>query len=461
MDQQIVDWLRAESLAKPLNWMSRFILEKLVYQLEHIATVRVEGSKLASALETIVKTEAAAGASVIGAGWGSSAQLRTLDTKHLLINGRSIVPTHLYMVAMPQSLAEAHKLDLEGKGLASLLDAADLRLRDEKAALLDSTQLGTELETRFSRRPKAYFNLAPATAKFNRTSLRDPDKALANVPLEGRAAKGQESYELAGMADLGIDFRTFAVRATTEATYSRTEVNKISSNPKDEWTAGIRADRRVSKAKLNRVFVGWFRQSWFRDHVQAAITPTATGEPTTLLGQTFEKPNVSGKPVTPRVVKPTYRFWRVGAELDSLVATTWVSVKGVSLAFDRGRAASDRDALEIGGVSYPIGDFYQDPSGFLGARFAANPELFAAAQDLQFHYAEPRTQNRVQGDGTVEVTPPWKKFNGLKLTTTLRYRYYAQEATRPTFTANSSYLVKATLDWPILNRMKFGPFVEY
>jgi hypothetical protein len=469
IDEQIVEEVAASP--RPLAF-SRFIFSKLLYEQENIVAVDVEGSKLAAALEGIVKAQAADNESVYIAGIGTTAAVSKIDSKHLLINGRTIVPDHFYKVVMPQSIAEGQGLTVvDEEAVPSLLDAIDEHLRTQGGPVLRPSATLSEPETNFKGKRRLYLNLNPAKLSYFRGSPTDAD-LLGNIPLAGRSVKDERQWGASGRGEIGLDGLNAAYRGIFEAKFAKNIFATPPSYPEDEWTGGVRADRKVA-AGAGRFFGGMFWQSQFREQRIDPITPSRKidGSVTTSTGEVIAVAATTGAKVTIENVdksdpdKPMFWFARVGVERGEWKLRPWLTLKDAAAAFDWGKAYNSRTDVVLEQLgTFPIGEVYRKGlKTFVEKQFAANPAAFASPQTLTFDHLD-YEQKRFQFDGTLAYKgqsgwPRWTKDTAVSLTT--QFRRYLGDSTRPDFTANWSLELKSQVEWTVLHRLKLGPYANY
>ena len=476
IDEDIVGWLSEESAKAPLDWTSRYVLAKAFYRLENIVAVDIEGAKLAGVLDGIVKAQATDDETVFVAGTGSENAVSQIDTKHLLVNGRAIVSDRFYKLAIPESIAEAQQLTVaQRNALPSLLDALDARFRGlRRDRTIDAATVASQFNEAFTRRPQFYFNLNPATVSYFRLTPTNP-AVLKVIPLAGADVKDERKWGLSGKVDLGWDFARWAVRGIGDLKFAKDTVIGATSTqttfPDDEWTFGVRGDWKLDGGAW-RLFGGRFKQSQLRDRQDKPVTPTRKAgdlfDPST---NSVVTGTISGETVTPVVKdptnpdKPAYVFWRVGLDGTSHRFTSWLSAKDLAAAFDSGTVYNDRTGVVIDGtVDASIDQVYllglQD---FLNGEFARVPEAFAVPRQLTFTHRR-FDQRRLQFDGTAELKSPatWPRLiREAALTNTVRHRRYYPDEPQLPLTANSSLDLQTKLEWTTINRLKFGPYVNY
>lgn len=465
IDGETLDWLKSEyDDHGPLNWLSRFVAARMFYREERVVVAEVPGSRIVDVINRIMDTERARNNDLFAAGLGTNDEVPRL-TGSQRINGRAIAPEQFYRLAIPQSVAQENGLQADHVVVTSLLDEIDRRMRAASgAAPTTRGSLGEQLEERFAHRPRFYLNATPARFDFQDEVVREGNPGVfSKIPLEGRSAQALERWGFAGNAEMGIDYRSVAYRVLGEATFARQQIANLISYPTDEWTAGLRADWKVERAGVHRVFGGVFRQSWFSNHVNDAITPTRTVEnffdPKT--GTTVSSATVAGPSVRPAVAKPLFDFFRGGVDLEPMSGKGF-TLSGVALAYDFGRVQRDRDTVSIsGGTPLTLDLVYERGlETLVNEAYRNDPQAFAANPTVTFGYAE-HDQRRVQIDGTLAIRPGAAFLHDATWTTTGRYRRYFDHDDFFDFTAKRSMLVRSQIDWTLFTRVRIGPFIDY
>ncbi len=461
VDGDTMKWLADEyqTAGQPLTWLSRFVAERVFYRQEQIVTVDVAGSNLVAVVNGIIATEHRRFGDVYGAGFGTNAWLPSLGTTPML-NGRPLNPNHYYRVAMPQSVAEEQGLPSRHIVVTSLLDEMDRRMLKANGAKAATTgSLGEQLEEQFARRSRLYLSAIPARIDFAQEIVDEGNAgAFSNIPLEGRSAQAQEQWGFSGQAEVGLDYRGMAYRLTGEATFAKQTIANTITYPTDEWTAGFRIDWKLRHLGIQRLFGGLFRQSWFSDHVQSALTPVRT-VPNAIdpaHGLALTDVQVAGPAITPQIQRPLFTFLRAGLDFEDSTLKA-LTLKGVAVSFDFGEVERDRDSVRI--ANGPVMDLdlmYRDGLGeLLNRQFAADPAGFLSDPEVRFGYAN-HDQRRLQVDGGFEFAPARVVW-----TLTARYRKYFDESNRANFTPNESLLLKSQFEWRLFGRVKAGPFIDY
>lgn len=466
IDQQTITWLDNEFKAAggTLPWLSRFLLGRVFFRTEPIVTANVEGAKLLDALDAIVKSATAGNVTLFAAGLGAGA-LTKIDKDHTRVNRREIVPGDIYKLALPLSIAEGQKLDTTRRPITPLLDGFDTRMRSVSVESARGTQKLTPfLEHRYAGRPRVYFSATPVKFDVRDATVRESEKgAFGNIPLAGRSVKEERQWSASAQADLGVDLRYVAFRLTNDSKFAKKTIAGTISYPTDEWTLGPRFDVKIERGPFHRVFVGRFRQSWFRDHVEDPITPTRKIETLDSITGNRVEASVSGPSVSPTTLRPIYDFTRAGLDFEPHKLSAWLTVDSGVLAFDFGRIRQDRESVNVAGS--PIGLdrlFHDGMTKLVNDAFQNTPAAFAANPTVTFNYSS-HDQKRFQLDGASTIAPPAKQLHGMKYTVTAQFRGYLEKAggKRPDFSPTTSLDLQQKLQWTIINRFAVGPFINY
>jgi hypothetical protein len=476
IDADIVAWLALATAGKEgrVDWLSRYVLEKVFYRAENIVTFNIEGKSLSSTLQNLVKSRSTLeNEEVFTAGLGRTDAVSKLDTTMLLVNQRLIVDDHVYKVAIPQSVAESQGLTVVQKAaVPSLVDAVDSYLRNVDRQLLRPDGETIRLEQRQSRKTQLYLSLSPATLSYSRIAPTDQD-LLSRIPLAGVSAKDQSKWDVSGKGDLALDAPRWAVRLLGDARFTADTFTASPSISADEWTVGGRGDVKLKSGQW-RAFAGVFRQSRFREPQVPAVTPTRTvsGLVAVTTGEQLAFAKVSGETVSlvtddpNNPDKPIYTFFRLGGEMP-LYSWSGLSLTNGSVSFDTGRADNDRTNLIVMGFNpIPVDKLYQQGmESVVNQLFEAHPEAFAVPQQVAFAHAGRRTQRRWQVDlsGQLKPSPPWTRWTRVaSITGSTLWRYYYDADGRPSYTANNSQLWKLQIQMRLFSdRATLGPSAEF
>jgi hypothetical protein len=458
IDEDIVDWLATETAAgaaaatpTALDWLSRYVLAKATYKMENIVTVSVEGSKLAATLDDIVRGQAAGDEQIFAAGRGANSAWLRVDRNQLRVNERPIVADRFYRIAMPQSLAEVHGLRItQPQAIASLIDAVDaMILGSAGIGNLTFPEFAQRLEARFARQPFVSLNVNPARG--NWFQARPTNAAtFGSIPLAGRTVRAERQWGVSGRADAGVDWPGYALRAVGELKYSENVIaGGPASFPDDEWTMGVRGDRKFDIARTQqRAFLGLFYQSQFQERVDKPVTLKT--------GQTITPASVPGRE------KPAYLFGRAGIDIGVAPLGTRISLKNVAAAFDVGWQRNERQGFTMGAAGpFDISEAFDGGlDAFLAGEFARNPSLGVNETLIHTDADRDPLRSRVQLDGGLEIKPFRKGTSEMTVSTTAQFRFYVPQS-RPDFSPRTSLDARLQVDWTVVNRLKIGPFVQY
>lgn len=129
VDQGVIEALAREH-KRPLDWLSRFVVEHAIFRPEPIVRTEIKGDKLAATLKQIIQNDDASEGEFCVAGLGQMAcPLSTINEEHIVIKGRDLDKNHFYSLALPQDVAVAHNLDYDPDDSIDLIDAIDQRFR--------------------------------------------------------------------------------------------------------------------------------------------------------------------------------------------------------------------------------------------------------------------------------------------------------------------------------------------
>lgn len=359
VDDDYLGVLAAEQKAsRPLNWLSREILNRALFRADRIVRVKVEGSKLAEALEKMVADDGGFCAAGLGA---TSCGLTKIDTDHLRVNGRKIQPDHFYGIAMPAGLAAAFAFE-DAEASESLLDLIDGGLRKEAGGAVDTcaaappapapaspavTPLGERLESAHANRVQGYYLFKPLSAEFSATELNEPAVAayrgtFSSLPLAGSKADDQTKWAVDGGLDAGFDWRKFVLHGIGTVKYGKTRIHPHAAEgptrttDPDEYKLGARFDWRAWPGSLDgKFYAGAFLEGEISREVIFA-------------DGSFPEPS--------NVKRRRYLYATFGAEVDNPATWGKLAVKQIRAGLSRGTSYSERSGVVINGgvTSIPL-----------------------------------------------------------------------------------------------------------
>ncbi|HEX5070507.1 MAG TPA: hypothetical protein VFV78_09865 [Vicinamibacterales bacterium] len=441
IDDNWFTYLRDDPYA-PRNFLSRVLLERLLFRAGTIITVRVSAAEVGRKLTAIYDSGRASSTSFCVAGFGTSSCGGRGPGDGALLNGRRVDENRYYTIAMPESVGLENRLTRLGDREEDLVDvlnhsfaAATGSAPDSCAATPGATapgaasstarraagngqsgapasggekpeSLGQMLERVRSSENSPYLYIKPAEFSFSGTQVVEPPggEGLFNklpVPSNG-ARPSQRSSVLLGV-DFGmIDTRTWALRALGKLGYGNSTVNGQASIDPNAWLTALRADWKLGPR--GRFYTGLYWESQFSNQV-TFFTASSKG----VIGPTL--------PLVAR--RRDYRYLNVGFELQRPQLTRWLSLDPFGASASVGVSMNEHVDIAIDGNRQGLAALQKSgTAGLLNAYFATHPGL--SADSTYAFIDEPLMRSRVQVDVTPRIKLP---FPGKTLELTLASSY--------------------------------------
>lgn len=449
------------------------MLQRILYRSRRVVPVAVEGSALAALMKQIVEGAAAAGDAVCVSGLGFARQcpMTTLDGDELLVNVRKPASGHYYRIGLPASLARAHGLAYDDGAARDLMVDLDARLATCDASappVLRSgvDQLAERLESRLAGRPRHFVKVDPLSFDFASTSVAEPDEAegvFSRLPVDSSGARSSRRIVIDGDVNAVLwDTITYDVRIPVSFRYDRSRVGAATSYDRDEFSVGLRVDRKRFPVRWAQMFGGvFFDGRIFNrvDPVDSARSLGALPDPQlpgrVLSGVTTPGPTVGFTTAPQRNLAVAYGLdvptWSLGA----------LTVSGLQVSQFHGRASNVPIAVQLGDERIELLDFLQgDASDTLSAAYQRNPAALSVATPFGYVTAA-RRQSRVQVDATTRTALHWPGFQSVELSTEHRYRWYRQDTTAVGLFTERSANTKVALALGVGKRWSIGPYAEW
>jgi len=463
VDDDVVSWLKNESATQRIDWLSKLLLDRVLYHSARFVRVVIAGDELRSTVDKILNDDA-----YCVAGFGKLICGASKLDEHVRANERNIRPSQFYGLAVPTSVAQEHGLKFEDDQTLDLIDELDSRLRRRcgKGAESTTVSLADRLEKRIARRKQGYLRLDPLSFEYSRVSVEEPpgrEGLFKQLPVDANSANESRKWILGANLDFAfIDSRRFAGRAVTELKVDVTRVADQRSISDDEFLVGVRGDwKRPLWRQNGRLFAGvfWDGQTLVKPDT---LTPTRRilniddpGRP----GRVLETVTVTGPPVTFNVPPPRFVYFGVGAETDEWKPGDWLTVTNTRLAFHEGSAGNVPVGVLLGDTTYEVEDIIESGAqGLLNDAFADNPDAITSDTVYRYELAQKR-QRRGQFDGNTEHKILWWT-DQVTVTTATRFRYYWIQD-RPDLTPVWSLKLNLGLKVPIFRRWQLAPYVEW
>ena len=491
VDEDVVEWLRhvQKDLARPLDWLSRLILERVLYRADAYVRTVIPGKELVTKVNAILDEAKQQGEAFCLAGFGQTGcDITKLDADHLLVNGRHIDETHYYSVAVSRGIADRHSLAYDEDKVRDIVDDLDARLRRGTPAVptagctsdllniqvvaktpapepeSETPTLGETLESERDG-PQAYLKLDPIKIDYALSNTTLPDGAnetLLGQAIEGAKPNDYQRWQVDTKGDLAVfDTRHWAVRFTGELEYQQQEVGDEQSIDKDEFTLGGRLDHKIRLGKTTaRLFGGWFLEGGIAGRDAKAATSR-------LLEQIREGDRVvqetvfNGPELAYRTEPRRFRYFTTGGELAGWSRWSQWTITQLSVQYDfNGTSENELVAILLNGVPLSMEGFLKDGAAKLLRKHFTDASLNPSAADVLTLDYQPVGQSRMQVHFNTEHPLAKIAKKDLKLTNEFRFRRYRQDRELP-FALEWSIRESLALNAPVWSRLSAVFKVEF
>ena len=312
IDADVAAWLERTLVAdRNAHWLSRFILDRVVYRSYRIVRASVEGSKLLDTLQKIAAQESAFGERYCLSGIGrTECGASAIDNASLVkfrVNDRIVDARAFYTIAMPDQLATTLQLRYpeEADAFIDVEEAVNdaLQSGDWYVAPGPQTKLPTDVDklleaitARAAEKRLGYWLVPTLDGGYSRTAVGDFKNRTAApkvVPSEVGGAKEASSISLAFDSDFSpYDTNDRALRFVTSINYTRKETEQIDSitakrlirsYDKNEIVAGLRHDWKYGSSWEWRPYGGVFIDGPFLRQVEDLTAKTMVPQTTTFV----------------------------------------------------------------------------------------------------------------------------------------------------------------------------------
>ena len=463
----------AEPPATGVPPLSGFMLQRILYRSRRVVPVVVEGSTLAGLLKEIVGRAAAADDAVCVSGLGSAQRcpLTALETDDLLVNVRKPVDGHYYRIGVPASLARAHGLTYDDHAARDVMVDVDARLAACDASARPLTRHGSDrlaerLESRLAARPQHFVTVDPLTIETASTSVGEPDGArgvFSRLPVDGSGARSSRRIAIDGDINAVLrDTIGYDLRIPVSFHYDRSRVGSATSYDHDEFSVGVRVDRKRFPVRWAQTFGGVFFDGRLFNRVDPVDSVRSLGpipDPQ-VPGLTLTDATMPGPTVGFTTAPPRNLAVACGLEVPSRSFGTF-TVTGLQLSHAYGRASNVPIAVRLGHERVELLDFLRgDASETLSARVQQQPS--GLSDQTPFGYiTAARRQSRLQVDATTRTTLHWRGFQSVELSTEHRYRWYRQDERQVALFTERSANTRVTLALGVGKRWSVGPYAEW
>jgi len=436
IDDNWFTYLRDDPYA-PRNFLSRVLLERLLFRAGTIVTVRVPAADVYRKLTAIYDAGRNSATTYCISGFGVTGCSGRAPGDTALLNQRRVDENRYYTVAMPESVALENRLTRFGDREEDLVDVMNKVFAPAAGSAPDSCaapapavagarrpagEAPASAAARAAARPQSlaqaleharasenspYLYIKPAEFSFSGTQITEPPggEGLFNkLPVPSNGARPSRRSNLLLGIDVGfVDTRAWALRALGKIGYGNATVNGQSSIDPNAWLAAFRMDRKWSAR--GRFFAGLYWESQFSDQV-TNVTPTSKG--------------VTG-PTLPLITqRRDYRYLNAGFELQRPQFARWLSLDPLIISAQIGNSINEHVDIAINGERQGLAALQKSGvTGVLNAYFATHPNLSA---DASYAFVDQRLlRSRVQVDATPKFKIPFPgKTLDLSLATSYR-----------------------------------------
>lgn len=512
VDEETLNWL---GRAKRVDWLSAFVLQRVLFRSERVVKVSVEGKDLGKVLSSIVKKSAEEedGVCILGLG-NVGCPVDTFADEYFEVNGQGVEANHFYTVILTEELARKHDLSVRQK-LAPLRLLVQEHLRtvprnvtpgcvnssvsSTSQTLEDRTFWGGGVEESssegsgpdllahpsplpapamatpappppraFPNRGNFYFSMDALEIAWSHQTVGQPAGSgpglFARIPIAGEKAEDQLSLGYKAEPETGWMHRHWIARGLGRIEYNKTRTGETVSASPDELRLGVQFLWRALERDSGRLRVvgGYFWETRLR-RTEEKFTPTRTIQsiPDPLNPQLTLVTTQTAPDVSLTTAKPLYRFQSYGLEGSATIQKAGFTLKKVALTYDVGINQNTPVSVSVAGTQRTIDEFLMlGAGGLVNDQFQSTPAAFDSATTYSFAYAD-RKRRRIASDLDLEQAvlkvPRSKEPAKLGFHQEIRGYFGAQESLAPKLT----YKLEATLMIPVYRRIQVVPFVNY
>ncbi|HEX5215821.1 MAG TPA: hypothetical protein VFV98_10185 [Vicinamibacterales bacterium] len=385
--------------------VSRYVLERLVYESPRMVRATVPGAKI---FETLVKALKADPALCIsGAALACPA---TIDEKHperLRINDRIVNPLMYYAIALPDELAEELGLPHDDNLGSDIVSAFDDYLKRAQWQLPGpgTGPLSERLEALRNQRADHFISVPTLDFGFVLSQPRDPENRTGvrqALGLEFSGATKNRILSLTLESDSAvIDEAAWALRIPASIKLARKNEVDVISYDSDAFSIGGRADW---KLKLTRIYGGTFFDGQLRPRPGSVTASRPLPDGRDGFSSTETATFSLKLPVEPR------RYWYGAAGVDFIELREFPISRKLSMNLKRlgTRAAFGEEynvptGLVIGDVTQSLDDLRTlGAQKLLNSYFAEHVDTLTSETPIAITLDSPRL-TRWEGDADIEV----------------------------------------------------------
>lgn len=476
VERGIAEWLQGESASpKRVDWLSGFILQRLLYRVERFVRVTVPSADVAKTLQSIVKEASESGAlCVSGLGNVTTCPATEVAVDNLLLNIRRLDEGHYYSIALPVSYAAAAGFDVKTLETFDVLNSLDQRLRVTTVGDCMTTRVvpraasrtpldsaAAELELRRSGKIQHYVRLEPFTIEYASTDLQEPKTQqglFAKLPQDSSSLRDARQLTVDAALDVGlIDTRRFAIRLPMRVRFDKRQLDDQVSYDRDEATFALRGDYKKMWNRQARLFAAFAVDTQFaRPAIPVSITRSLGSIPDPAIsGAVIENATAPGPKLSFTTERRTYLYSSIGFSRPAF--QRWkLKLTNTQFRLDGGWAYHVPLAAKIDGQLVDLDTFIKDGAGKVAADYyASHLTSVTAATPFTYDYGV-RRQMRFQADSTAGLA-----WGAVTFGSDLRFRYYKQFGGESDLATRTSFYVKPNVEVKVRHRMSLVTYLEY
>ncbi len=502
VDGSISSWLASELKQRsPVEFLSRFVLERAMFRPSRVVRVTVQGSQIASSLSKIVTAAKSFDSKLFMSGIGSKGRaLSRVDSDTLKINEREINPAHFYSIALPQryvaevkATREERPLELENlmKEADRALGEADkktkaeticvTRAKDDPNCGLETTaqpprpdeqegSLATDLEGKRAGIPRRIFAMGKASIEWSGLrSNETSDLALSAVPEDGRDGTKYENRALSVALEPGVSTRRgILLSLPLAADYSHKQVGKDvikETYPANSWSAAVKVAKTVHSVPfLHSLFSSaGFQSNFVRP--SKAVTSASADSASVIAGSgasattsvTSTKIALTSTPFP----RPTQDFTiSGGAEFEDAGKDATLKFSDMAIGVTKVHRARDLVGLTAAGREITADQLAADSAQTIINRlFKTSPDVVKDDPTVNYKFAGTRfSRMDVSATGTLllrkDKTHPWP------ISLANKYRWYFPGGTPRLIAARHTLETKLKASIPLGWRVEVAPYLN-
>jgi len=262
VDDDYLAWIAREMKGATDDWLSRYMVERVLYQSPRMVRGYVTGEDLMSTLKKIIDAEGDAGVCIVGMTGSCTSELDADHPERATVNRRRIDPRLTYGIALPDRIAEALEIThSEQDPLFDAISGVERGFQAYEAAKGNHAPASPADVRRYG----GYWLLSPLQLGYSKVDVHDPgdSKVRSTLPIDFKDAKPTRGFSTKITSDAAlVDAPRWAIRVPGSLDYQWNKdltpgaVHAISHDT-DEFSIGVRADWKLHVLQEMRVYGGW------------------------------------------------------------------------------------------------------------------------------------------------------------------------------------------------------------